>query len=502
LSGRTFAEDLTQTAAADPDRVAVITPEGRLTAGELDRRSGRLAQGLRELGVERGDRVAIVLPNVAAAAVAIYGVLRAGAAFSPVNPTTKLDRLAHLLDDLGAAAAVCDPSTEETACAAAERVGGIPVVSGLDRLPTGAALASAPPLEVDLAAVIYTSGSTGEAKGVTLTHRNMTFVADSIIEYLRLGPDDRILCVLPLSFNYGLYQLLMAIRVGATLVLEPGFAFPGRVVSLLLDERVTSLPGVPTVFQTLVSLKGIDEREFPHLRFVTNAGAALPQATVRAVRRTFPDADLYLMYGQTEATRIAYLPPELVDAKPTAVGVAIPGTEVWIEDDEGDVLGPGEVGELIVRGPHVMQGYWNDPAGTATRLRPGRWPWERAVATNDLFRFDVDGHLYFVGRRDDVIKSRGEKVAPREIEEILTSAEGVREAAVIGVPDELLGEAVIAHVSPRPGVELDAAALRRLCAGKLEDYKVPRRVEIHPELPRTGNGKVDRRALVAATIPR
>jgi amino acid adenylation domain-containing protein len=499
LSGRTFAEDLTRRAAADGERVALIAGEERLTFAELDERATRLADGLRELGVNRGDRVAVVLPNVAAAAVAIYGVLRSGAAFSPVNPTTKVERLAQLLDDLGAAAVVCDASTLETSQAAAGRAGAIPVVAGPDDLPTGHALASPSPLEVDLAAVIYTSGSTGEPKGVTLTHRNMTFVADSIIEYLRLTSDDRILCVLPLSFNYGLYQLLMAVRVGATLVLEAGFAFPGRVVKLLIDERITSLPGVPTVFQTLVSLKGIAERGFPDLRFITNAGAALPEATVRAVRETFEDADLYLMYGQTEATRVAYLPPELVDDKPTAVGIAIPGTEVWIEDDEGDVLGAGEVGELFVRGPHVMQGYWNDPEGTAVRLRPGRWPWERTVATNDLFRFDGDGHLHFVGRRDDVIKSRGEKVAPREIEEILMSADGVREAAVVGVPDELLGEAVIAHVAPRPGIELDATELRRLCASRLEDYKVPRLVEVHPELPRTGNGKVDRRALAAVS---
>jgi long-chain acyl-CoA synthetase len=497
LSGWTFAEDLTQQAAADPDRIALITAEERLTIGELDLRANRMADGLRELGVERGGRVAIVLPNVAMAAVAIYGVLRAGAAFSPVNPTTKVDRLTELLTDLGAAAAVCDTTTADTTRAAAERAGDVAVVEGLAELETGNAPASSPPLEVDLAAVIYTSGSTGEAKGVTLSHRNMTSVADSIIEYLRLGQDDRILCVLPLSFNYGLYQLLMAVRVGATLVLERGFAFPGRVLKLLDEERVTALPGVPTVFQTLISLSGIGQRTYPHLRLITNAGAALPEATARTLRRIFPDTDLYLMYGLTEATRVAYLPPRLVDEKPSAVGVAIPGTEVWIEDDEGDVLGPGEVGELIVRGPHVMQGYWNDAEGTARRLRPGRWPWERAVATNDLFRFDDDGHLHFVGRRDDVIKSRGEKVAPREIEEILTSAPGVREAAVVGVPDELLGEAVVAHVSPAPGAELDAAALRRLCAEKVEDYKVPRRVEVHPELPRTGNGKVDRRALAA-----
>lgn len=500
MSGRTFPEDLSASASRDPDRIALITPELRLTCGELDSRASQVAQGLQYRGVARGDRVATVLPNGPEAAVAIYGILRAGAAFSPVNPTTKRDRLAHLLADLDAAAVICDPAVTETVGAAAELAGSVEVISDLARLGDPEAGETSEPtqaLEVDLAAVIFTSGSSGDAKGVSLSHRNMTFVADSIIEYLRLGEADRILCVLPLSFNYGLYQLLMSVRVDATLVLEPGFTFPGRVVSLLLEEAITGLPGVPTVFQTLLSLRGLSERSFPDLRFITNAGAALPGAAVVAIRETFPDADLYLMYGQTEATRVAYLPPELVDSKPTAVGNAIPGTEVWIEDDDGNVLRTGEVGELIVRGPHVMQGYWNDPEGTEKRLRPGRWPWERVLGTNDLFRFDEDGHLHFVGRRDDVIKSRGEKVAPREVEEVLTGDPAVREAAVVGVPDRLLGEAVIAHVSPRPGEELDAARLRRRCAQQLEDYKVPRRVDIHPELPRTGNGKVDRATLAA-----
>ncbi len=502
MSGRTFAEDLSARAKEDPDRTALITAERRLTFAELDREASRLSATLHGLGVQHGDRVAILMPNGAGAATAIYAVLRSGAAFSPVNPTTKRERLSELLADLEAAAVICDPELAEMVTAAAEPVGAIPVISDLENLdpPGDSSLPAPEALEVDLAAVIYTSGSTGEAKGVTLTHRNMTFVAESIIEYLELGPADRILCVLPLSFNYGLYQLLMSVRVGATLVLEAGFAFPGRTVSLLIDEAITGLPGVPTVFQTLLGLRGLRERSFPDLRFITNAGAALPEASVVAIRETFPDASLYLMYGLTEATRVAYLRPELVDSKPTAVGQAIPGTEVWIEDDAGNPVGPGEVGELVVRGAHVMQGYWNDPDGTAERLRPGRWPWERAVGTNDLFRFDDDGHLHFVGRRDDVIKSRGEKVAPREIEEILCAAPGVREAAVVGVEDELLGQAVHAHVAADEGETLDAPTLRRLCAERLEDYKVPRKVLIHEQLPRTGNGKVDRMALAAADV--
>jgi acyl-CoA synthetase (AMP-forming)/AMP-acid ligase II len=343
--------------------------------------------------------------------------------------------------------------------------------------------------------VIYTSGSTGEPKGVTLLHRNMTFVADSMIEYLEMDEGERVLCVLPLSFGYGLYQLLTCVRTRATLVLEAGLAFPGRVVQRLEEGAITALPGVPTVFAVLLSLRGLGEREFPALRVLTNAGAALAPTTIAALRETFPSARLYSMYGQTECQRVCYLPPDQIEARPGSVGIPIPGTEAWVEDEGGAVAGAGVVGELMVRGEHVMQGYWGDPEASAAKLRPGRSPEERVLATGDLFRTDEDGYLYFVSRRDDIINSGGEKVAPREVEDVLHAAAGVREAAVIGVPDPLLGEAVQAHVAPQTGHELDAQALRRHCAERLEDYLVPRVIVIHDELPRTDNGKLDRRAL-------
>jgi acyl-CoA synthetase (AMP-forming)/AMP-acid ligase II len=342
---------------------------------------------------------------------------------------------------------------------------------------------------------MYTSGSTGKPKGVMLTHRNLSFVTGSIAQYLEMGPAERVLCVLQLSFGYGLCQLLTCVRVGATLVLEEGFSFPGRVVQLLEDHRITGLPAVPTILQVLVSLRGLAERELPDLRFLTNAGASLPEATVAAVRRTFPGAQLYLMYGLTECIRVSYLPPDRLDA-PTSSGIPIPGTDAWIAAPDGREADAGEVGELMVRGPHVMQGYWRDPERTAERLHPGRWPWEPTLATGDLFRRDEEGLLHWVGRTDDLIKCGGEKVYPREVEEVLHALEGVREATVVGVPDRLLGQAVHAHVAPQPGFELDPAALRRECAARLEPHKVPGRVSVHEELPRNARGKVDRRALL------
>jgi amino acid adenylation domain-containing protein len=496
VSERTLDEDLRAAAALQPDKAAVVASDRSVSFGGLDLAAGRIAAGLRKLGVGPGDRVALVLPNTAEMPEAIYGVLRARGAFTPLNPTIKEHKLAQLLEHVGAAAVICDSERAAMVEAAAATAGGVPVVADLPSFGNTGEPPPPAPLDIDLAAVIYTSGSTGEPKGVTVTQRNMSFVAGSITEYLAMGPEDRILCVLPLSFGYGLYQLLTCVRVGATLVLEPGFAFPGRVVQLLEQEKITGLPGVPTVFGVLTSLQGLADRELPHLRFLTNAGAALPAASIAEVRRTFSGARLYSMYGQTECTRVCYLPPEQLDIRPTSVGVPIPGTEAWVADDEGQVAAADEIGELMVRGSHVMQGYWKDPAGTTERLRTGRWPWDRVLATGDLFRQDSEGYLYFVGRRDDLIKSRGEKVAPREVEEVLHAIEGVREAAVVGAADKLLGQAVHAHVAPESGRRLDGGELRRRCAEALESHKVPQRVIFHTALPRTANGKLDRAALL------
>jgi len=498
----TLDDDLRRAAAAAPGKEALVAGRRRIAYAELDAAATRLAARLQALGVARGDRVAVLLPNGAEAAVAIYATLRVGAAFVPLNPTIKADKLAYVLHDCEAAAVVTDDTLAKLAQAASSQAPSVRHVIRADDAadepaPATSAGPASGPISVDLAAIVYTSGSTGRPKGVTLTHANMTFAAGAITRYLEMSAGDRVLCVVPLSFDYGLYQLLMCVRVGATLILERGFAFPGRVLELLSRERVTGLPGVPTIFQVLTSALGEAAPELPDLRFLTNTAAALAPATIEALRAAFPRARLYSMYGLTECKRVAWLPPDQLDARPDSVGIPIPGTEAWIEDGAGNRLPAGEVGELVVRGAHVMQGYWNDPATSAERLRPGRWPWERELLTGDLFRQDEEGYLYFVGRRDDIIKSRGEKVAPREVEAVLHAAPGVRAAAVLGAPDRLLGEAIVAYVVPRDGAALTPAALRRHCAAHLEDYMVPARVELRDALPTTPNGKVDRRALAA-----
>jgi amino acid adenylation domain-containing protein len=475
----------------------VVVGDRTVDYADLDRRVDAAAAALRGLGVGRGDRVALVMSNGVEMVVAIYAILRAGAAFSPVSPGVTAAKLGRILDDVGAAAVVCGSDTRELVNDAAPA--GVEIVDDLAARAEDPGEGFAPMIGPDLAAVIYTSGSTGEPKGVTLTHGNMSFVADSIIESLGMEASDRVLCVLPLYFGYGLYQLLTCVRLGAALVLEPGFGAGGRIVQILDEQRITGFAAVPTIFQLLISLPGLRDRKLPHLRFLTNAGAGLPVPVVRTVREVFPDARLYLMSGQTECQRVCRLAPEEVDANPSSVGVAIPGTEAWVEDEDGAVAAPGAVGELMVRGPHVMQGYWGNEEATRRRLRPGPRPWDRVLATGDLFRTDERGYLYFVSRRDDIIKSRGQKVAPREVEDALHSFPGIRDAAVVGVPDRRAGEAVHAHVSAEPGVELAPAAIRRHCADLLESHMVPQRVVVHDELPRIGSGKIDRRKLAGSS---
>jgi long-chain acyl-CoA synthetase len=507
----TLDGDLRASAAARGEQTAIVAGGRRMTYAELDRAVDGFAAGLRALGVVRGDRVAVILRNSLESAIAIYGILRAGAAFTPLNPTAKHDKLAYLLAHSGSVAAICDAELVDTVrdaggespafrhvISTGEPVDGAVAFDDLAATEPGPA---PPVLDVDLSAIIYTSGSTGVPKGVVFLHRNMSFVAGSIVEYLGLRRDDRILCVLPLSHTYGLYHLIMSVRVGATLVLQHGITMPGRIVEALEHERITVMPGVPTVWQVLISLHGLAERELPHLRLLTNAGAALSVARLEQLLRTFPNARLFSMYGQTECKRVCYLPPEQLDVRPGSVGIAIPGTEVWIENEDGVEAAPGEVGELIIRGDHVMQGYWNDPDATAAKLMPGHWPGDRVLRSGDLFRRDEEGYLYFVGRSDDIIKSRGEKVAPKEVEEVLYLAPGVHEAAVVGEEDALMGEAVVAHVSAEDGIQLDPVALRRHCAEHLEDFMVPRRVVIHDALPKTDNGKLDKLALAGKREP-
>jgi long-chain acyl-CoA synthetase len=496
------------------DRTALIVDGRSYAFGDLLDASQRLAGALRGRGIARGDRVAIQLENSWACATAIYGTLIAGAVFVLIHPQTKASKLEFILKDCGARALITEGALEEvyrdalrgleqppvTLCTGEPRGG--PAESLAAALEAAEPLAApVPVIPLDLAAIIYTSGSTGTPKGVMQTHQAMVFTTGSLIEYLRLRQDERILCVLPLSFDYGLYQLLMAVALGACLVLERSFTFLGQVLGRIRDERITVFPGVPTIFATLLAAHRRTALSFPSVRRLTNTAAALPEEFVGGLREIFPHALIYKMYGLTECKRVSYLDPELVDSKPGSVGKAIPGTEVYLLSEDGKPVLPGEVGTLYVRGPHVMAGYWNRPDLTEQMLKPGKLPGERVLCTHDLFRMDDEGFLYFVGRTDDIIKTRGEKVSPIEVENALHRIPGVREAAVVGVPDALLGEAIRAYVVTEPDAGLTVQSLRADSAVFLESHMVPTQVILCDSLPRTANGKVNKRLLAAAPAP-
>jgi acyl-CoA synthetase (AMP-forming)/AMP-acid ligase II len=340
--------------------------------------------------------------------------------------------------------------------------------------------------------IVYTSGSTGFPKGVMMTHQNVVSAATSITTYLESAADDVVLSVLPLAFDYGLYQALMCAKVGATLVLEKSFTYPAVLLEKLRRERVTGLPLVPTVAAVLLQLKDLAPGAFPDLRYITNTAAALPPAHIARLQELFPATKIFSMYGLTECKRCTYLPPAQLSLRPGSVGIAIPGTEAYVVDEAGRKAPPGATGELVIRGGHVMKGYWGDPQATERALRPGPFPWEKVLYTGDLFRTDEQGYLYFVARKDDIIKSRGEKVSPKEVENVLYELAGVREAAVVGVPDAVLGMAIKAVISADPEAGLTERDVIRHCAKRLEDFMVPKSVEFRDGLPKSANGKISR----------
>jgi long-chain acyl-CoA synthetase len=510
---RLLHETLLVSAERAPEREAVVAGADRLTYAGLAGNALRLARALQELGVGRGDRVAIYMDNSAGCATAVYAAMLAGGVFVVVNPQTKEDKLLYVLDDCEATVLLTEGALTRTALSAAAAAPSVKAViaasapEGVEgALPYDDVLASAEPdprpagtIPLDLAALIYTSGSTGFPKGVMMTHQSMVFAAGSISQYLRLGADERILGVLPLAFDYGLYQLLMAIRMGGTLVLERSFAFPAQIVKRIEDEEITVFPGVPTVYATLLSMRRSMEFELPSVRRVTNTAAALPATFHGEMRRIFPNALIFAMYGLTECKRVSYLEPELLEQKPTSVGRAIPGTETMVLREDGMPVGPGETGVLYVRGPHVMAGYWRKPEQTAEMIVDGPLPGERMLCAQDHFTVDDGGFLYFVGRTDDIIKTRGEKVSPVEVENSLFDVDGVKEAAVVGVPDDVLGEAIRAFVVLDDGATLTEQDVIAACRTRLENFMVPREVVFLDALPTTATGKVRRKSLLEST---
>lgn len=496
-----------------PEKEALVSAATRLSFEEINITANSLARVLKDRGVRYRDRVAVLLDNTAEAVISIWGILKADATFLVINPTTKAGKISYILNNCRSSALITHNSKWKTVSGV---IGETPslkavIMSGRPVPATEADKTDSPPIvsweeiiegkgdtppdrktiDVDLAALIYTSGTTGNPKGVMLTHQNMVSASTSITTYLENVEDDRILSVLPLSFDYGLYQVLMAAQFGGSVILERSFAYPYAVINLLREEKATGFPIVPTISAILLQMKELKKESFDHLRYITNTAAALPVNHIEGLKEIFPGASIYSMYGLTECKRVSYLPPEELDRRPTSVGKGMPNEQVYIVDEDDRIITePGVIGELVVRGANVMKGYWELPEETAEMLKPGLHPWEKSLYTGDLFRMDEEGFLYFVARKDDIIKSRGEKVSPKEVENILYSIEDVVEAAVVGVPDDVLGEAIKAYVVLKDGSNAAEKDILAYCSRNLEDFMVPKYVEFRESLPKTSSGKI------------
>jgi acyl-CoA ligase (AMP-forming) (exosortase A-associated) len=510
---------LRKSARLFPDKEALVHGEERLTYREVTDRMERLAAGLQRAGLRRGDRIGIFLEPSVAQVVSIFAISRAGGVFVPINAQLFPEQLAHIAKDCGMKGLITRPArlpglaavlpgipSLEFAVLAGNQEDlarpALPLYHLEDIYQSGDQLSRCEvSISKDLAAILYTSGSTGKPKGVMLSHANVMAGSQIVSTYLEITSADRILAVLPFSFDAGLNQLLTAFHQGGTLVLI-NFVFAREVVQMLLKEHITGMAGVPTLWSLLAqSNSTLQKHLFPDLRYITNTGGAMPQAVLAVLRKALPTTKVFLMYGLTEAFRSTYLPPEEVDRRPTSMGKAIPDTEILVVNENNRVCKPGEIGELVHRGPTVSMGYWGRPEDTSRVLRPNPLlppevgDCERVCYSGDLVKMDDEGFLYYVGRRDTMIKSSGFRISPTEVEEVLFHSGKLRQAAVIGIPDDALGQMIKAFVVPREGDVLAVEDLLAYCGERMPRYMVPKAVEILSELPKTTSGKVDYPAL-------
>ena len=505
-----------------PDAPALSQHGVQLSYAGLARSVATAANAFRSLGLACGERLAVYLEKREEAVAAMFGAAAAGAVFVPINPLLKPGQVSHILNDCNVRILVssCERLTQlqdvlpgcpdlQTVIVLGD-VSKLPAIAGVHLvswndcmaavMPADAAESGYRAIDGDMAAILYTSGSTGKPKGVVLSHRNMVTGAQSVSSYLENQAQDRILCVLPFSFDYGLSQLTTAFAVGACAVLM-NHLLVRDIIDCVVSEGITGLAAVPPLW---MQLSQRDWSGASRLRYITNSGGAMQRSTLAALRRALPQTRIYLMYGLTEAFRSTYLDPAQLDARPDSIGKAIPNAEVLVLRPDGSPCAPGEHGELVHRGALVALGYWNNIEKTLERFKPlparasGLMLTELAVWSGDTVRRDEDGYLYFVGRFDDMIKTSGYRVSPTEIEEIVYGTGLVAEAAAIGVPHPALGQAIALVATAPDGDTLEAAMLLAACKLGLPGFMQPAWVDVRAQpLPRNPNGKIDRTLLAA-----
>ena len=512
-------DTILNTAQCMPSSPAVSYRDDTHDYGTVAAEVQKAAGAFRECGLLRQERVAIYLDKRPETVQALFGAALAGGVFVPVNPLLKAEQVAYILRDCNVRILVtsadrfkgirdalvhCPDLHTVLVLGSADlstQDGPYRVHQWTDVLATATPAQPARVIDTDMAAILYTSGSTGQPKGVVLSHRNMVAGAQSVSRYLDNRPEDHLLAVLPFSFDYGLSQLTTAFLTGARVSLL-NYLLPNDVIRAVDRHGITGLAAVPPLWIQLAQMEW-PESARRTLRYVTNSGGAMPLKTLEALRGQLPETRFYLMYGLTEAFRSTYLPPEEVDRRPDSMGKAIPNAEIMVVREDGTPCAPGEPGELVHRGALVAMGYWNDPERTAQRFRPapgqpGGLPQkELAVWSGDTVRMDEEGFLYFIGRRDEMIKTSGYRVSPNEVEEAVYSTGLVAEAAALGVAHPVLGQGIVLVVLPRTSTavvdELLAALRPRLPA-----FMLPAHIEIrHQPLPRNANGKIDRKGLAS-----
>jgi acyl-CoA ligase (AMP-forming) (exosortase A-associated) len=496
---QTLPDLLRNTAQHYPDVQVLAWRDQQMSAQQLWRACLSWASLMKSSGIKPGDRVAIWLPKQFETVIAMWAASLAGAVFIPVNPGLKPAQVLHILTDSGAQLLV----SSRDRCHQLDLDPAL-ICWSIDAMPP---LPDVPELSNDivspdaLAAILYTSGSTGKPKGVMLSHANLSLGAKSVAHYLKLTPADRLLCVLPLSFDYGLNQVTTALFTGAQAVLFD-YLLPRDVLAALARYRITGLAGVPALWSQLLALDSWPEIILQHLRYITNSGGRMPKSVLDQLVSKAPQAEVYLMYGLTEAFRSTCLDPALVQTYPDSVGTAIPYAEVKIVRSDGRETSSDEIGELVHMGPLVAQGYWRDALRTAERFRPApicaRQPGSPAVWSGDKARRDSNGLIYFIARDDEMIKSSGYRISPTEIEEILYALPELADVVVLGVPDDRIGEAVVAVMAAKPNRQLDINAVMAHCRLALPAYMVPSRLMLRPDLPRNANGKLDRSSIATA----
>jgi acyl-CoA ligase (AMP-forming) (exosortase A-associated) len=504
-------------AARRPDAPALVYSGATVSYERLASEIEAAAAGFAALGLARSERVGVYLEKRLETVTAMFGAAAAGGVFVPINPLLRGRQVAHILRDcnvrilvtsadrLAALQLAPDDVPDLVTLVLVDEPGDLaPAWHGRTRSWSeliAAGRGGACPhrvIDVDMAAILYTSGSTGLPKGVVLSHRNMVEGARSVSQYLRNTPEDRVLSVLPLSFDAGFSQLSTAFNVGATAVLM-NYLLPQDVVRAVVNERITGLACVPPLW---IQLAQLDLREAgTMLRYITNTGGRMPRATLDRLRSQLPKTQVFLMYGLTEAFRSTYLDPAELDRRPDSIGKAIPNAEILVVNQDGRLCGPNEPGELVHRGALVSLGYWNDPERTAERFKPapnqpgGITIPELAVWSGDTVRTDEEGFIYFVGRRDEMIKTSGYRISPTEIEETIHATRLVGEVAAVGIPHPVLGQAIVVFATAPAGGRLDRDALLREVRAQMPAYMVPQHIHERSALPRNPNGKIDRKLL-------